>query len=121
MQQYHDFITNSTGSNAELAPPVEIAINKNNIGDIEKAILDVYQKDTPESSYKAIEASPFWELMYDGISKFRREYNDSFICGINKNYEPINVPYHLSKMKGGVNGFDFSLFLNILMKLFDTS
>ena len=39
MQQYHDFITNSTGSNAELPPPVEIAINKNNIGDIEKACL----------------------------------------------------------------------------------
>ena len=48
MQQYHEFITNSTGSNAELAPPVEIAINKNNIGDVEKPVLDIYQKDTPE-------------------------------------------------------------------------
>ena len=48
MQQYHEFITNSTGNNAELAPPVEIAIKKSNVGDIEKAILDVYQKDTPE-------------------------------------------------------------------------
>ena len=100
---------------------MEIAINKNNIGDIEKAILDVYQKDTPESPYKTIEASPFWGLMHDGISKFGREYNGSFISGINRNYEPINVPYHLSKMKGGVNGFDLGLFLNILMKLFDTS
>ena len=59
MQQYHDFITNSTGSNAELAPPVEITVNKNNTGDVEKVILDVYQKDTPKLPYKTIEASPF--------------------------------------------------------------
>ena len=87
MQQYHEFITNSTGNNAELAPPVEIAIKKSNVGDIEKTILDVYQKDTPELPYKIIEASPFWGLMHDGISKFGREYNGSFICGIDKNYE----------------------------------
>ena len=41
--------------------------------------------------------------MNDGISKSGREYNGSFICGIDKNYEPISVPYDLSKMKGGVN------------------
>ena len=41
--------------------------------------------------------------MNDGISKSEREYNGSFICGIDKNYEPISVPYDLSKMKGGVN------------------
>ena len=84
MQQYHKFITNSTGNNAELAPPVEIAIKKSNVGDIEKAILDVYQKDTPELPYKIIEASPFWGLMHDGISKFGMEDNGSFICGIDK-------------------------------------
>ena len=121
MQQYHEFITNSTGSNAELGPPVEIAINKNNIGDVEKAVLDIYQKDTPELPYKTIEASPFWGLMHDGIGKFGREYNGSFICGVDKNYERINVPYHLSKMRGGVNIFDLGLFLNVLTKLFDTS
>ena len=59
--------------------------------------------------------------MHDGISKFGREYNGSFICGIDKNYEAINVPYDFSKMKGGVNGFDLGLFFNVLMKLFDTS
>ena len=48
MQQYHEFITNSTGSNAELAPPMEIAVNKNNIEDVEKVILDVYQRDAPK-------------------------------------------------------------------------
>ena len=100
---------------------MEIPINKNNIGDVEKGILDVYQKDTPESPHKTIEASPFWGLMDDSISKFGREYNGSFICRIDENYEPINVAYHLSKMKGGVNGFDLGLFFNVLMKLFDTS
>ena len=100
---------------------MERDINKNNIGDVEKEILGVYQKDTPESPYKTIEASPFWERMHDGISKFGREYNGSFIRGIDKSYKPINVPYHLSKLKEEVNGFDLGLFLNVLMKLFDTS
>ena len=121
MQQYYEFITNSTGSNIELAPPVEIAKSKNNIGDVENAILDVHQKDKSESPYKSIEASPFWGLMHDCISNFGGECNGSFICGIEKNYGPINVPYHLSKMKGGVDGFDLGLFLNVPMKLFDTS
>ena len=100
---------------------MEIAINQNNIGDVQKTILDVYQKDTPESPYMTIEASPFWGLMHEGISKFGREYNYSFICGIDKNHKPINVPYYLSKMKGRVNGFDLGLLLNVLMRLFDTS
>ena len=48
MQQYQEFVTNAKGSNADLAPPVEVAINKNNVGEVEKAILNAFHHDTPE-------------------------------------------------------------------------
>ena len=37
--------------------------------------------------------------MHDGKSKLGKEFNGLYIHGIDESYEPINVPYHLSKMK----------------------
>ena len=56
-QQYHEFATNTKGSNVELATPVEDAINKNNVREVAKAILNAYCYDTPESPYRTIKAS----------------------------------------------------------------
>ena len=99
MKQYHEFVTNAKRSNAELAPPVEVAI-KNNVGKVKKAILNEYHHDTPELPYRTIKASSYWGFMHDGISKFGKEFNGLYIRGIDESYEPINIPYHLSKMKG---------------------
>ena len=111
MQHYHEFVTNAKGSNAEHAPPVEVVINNNNVREVEKVILHAYHHDTPESPYRTIKTSPYWGFMHDGISKFGKEFNGLYIHEIDENYEPINVLYHLSKMKGGVTGFDLGLYL----------
>ena len=46
--------------------------------------------------------SPFWLLMYDGITKFGMEYHGVYLQENNKKHDSIHVPYFLSKTKGGV-------------------
>ena len=72
---------------------------------MEKAILDVYKENT-NSPYDKIQKSPYWGIMHDGIAKFSKEFNGVYMRGINDDFEPFNVPYCLSRMEGGVNGFD---------------
>ena len=81
------------------------------MAEVEKAILNAYHHDTPESPYRTIKASPYWGFMHDGISKFGKEFNGLYMRGIDRSYEPINVPYHLSKKKRGEIGFDLGLYL----------
>ena len=111
MQQCHELVTNAKESNAELAPPVEVARNRNNVAEAEKAILNAYSHDTLKLPYRTIKASPHWGFMHDGISKFGKKFDGFYIHGSDEIYDPINVPYHLSKMKGGVSGFDLGLYL----------
>ena len=60
MQQYHEFVTNAKGSNVELALPVEVAVNKSNVGEVEKAIWNAYHHhDIPESPFRTIKPSPY--------------------------------------------------------------
>ena len=45
--------------------------------------------------------------MHDDITKFGMEFNDIFLCGLNKDtFLPFSVPYYLACMKGGVTVFD---------------
>ena len=44
--------------------------------------------------------------MNDGISKFSNELNGVYLCGINEQNHPFDVPYCSSKMEGGVDSFD---------------
>ena len=112
MKSYHKFVIEaSTSSVSQLAPPPEVAINKNNITQIEKAILDVYVNHTPGSLFDQIKKSPYWGLMHDGITKFTTEFNGVYLRGINPESEPFSVPYCLTKMNGGVNGFDLGNYL----------
>ena len=111
MQQYHEFVKNAKRSNDEPASPVEVAINKNDVWEVEKVVLNAYCHDTPELPGGAIKASPYWGFLHDVISKFGKEFNRLYICGTDESYELINVPYHLSKMKGKVTGFDLGLCL----------
>ena len=49
--------------------------------------------------------------MHDGICKFGKEFNGLYKQGTDESYEPVNVPYQLSKMKRGVSGFELCLCL----------
>lgn len=72
----HDFFVSTQAPEIYKAPapPVEIALDRNNISILEKAILSEYQ--TSESSmYSKIKSSLFYGLMHDGITKFAKEYN----------------------------------------------
>ena len=44
--------------------------------------------------------------MHNGISKFSTEYNGIYLREINDKNKPVNVPYCMSKMRGGVNAYD---------------
>ena len=84
MQQCRQLVTNARGNNADLAPPVEVVINKNNVGEVEKAILNAYHHDTPELPYRTIKDSPYWRFTHDGISKLGKEFNGLHIHGIDE-------------------------------------
>ena len=70
------------------------------MGEIEKAILNEYHHDTPELLYRTIKTSPYCGVMHDGKSKLGKELKGLYIHGIDKSYEPINVPYHFQKWRG---------------------
>ena len=70
------------------------------MGEVEKAILNEYHHDTPESLYRTIKTLPYYGVMHDRKSKLGKEFNGLYIHEIDESYEPINVPYHPSKMKG---------------------
>ena len=81
-------------------------LNNHNIHNAERAILDAYRFDEENSVYKQLEQAPYYSIMHDGISKFGVEYNGVYLRGTDANHAPLNVPYCLSKMKGGVTGVD---------------
>ena len=109
MQAYHQFIVTAAQSgvsSTQLSAPAEITLNKHNITQVEGAILDVYRYHTPRSLYDQIKKSPFWGIMHDGVSKFCNDFNGVYLRGINEQNHPFDVPYCLTKMKGGVDSFD---------------
>ena len=50
--------------------------------------------------------SPFWSLYHDNISKFNKECNKIMFRDIDSFLNPLNLPYALRQMKGGVTVFD---------------
>lgn len=109
IKSYHQFAKDELQSNhpkAALPPPVEISLNKHNIKHAQTAILDAYRYDQEDSIHQVVKKSPYWSLMHDGISKFSTEYNGVYVRGIDESNEPVNVPYCLTKMKGGVDAYD---------------
>ena len=96
-----------------LHPQLQLPLINKNVAEVEKAILNAYNYDTPELPHRTLKASLYcyWGFMHDGISNFGKEFNGLYKCQIDESYEPINVPYHLSKMKGEVTGFDLGLHL----------
>ena len=45
--------------------------------------------------------------MHDGMTKFRTEFNNSSLCGVDKDiFLPFSILYCLARMKGGVAAFD---------------
>ena len=71
MKIYHDFIINSQASGIDKPwpPPVDIALDCNNISILEKAILNGY-KTSEDSMYLKITFSLFYGLKHNGITKF---------------------------------------------------
>ena len=89
-----------------IPPPVKVCLNKDNIIKAEKAILDAYRFDDPESLTNQIKKSPFYSIMHDGISKFSTEFNGVYLKGIDLENKSFCVPHCLNRMKGGVNAYD---------------
>ena len=89
-----------------MPPPVEVALNKDNIIKAQEAILNAYRFDNPSSLTNQIKKSPFYSLMHDGISNFSAEFNGVYLKGIDSKNKPFSVPHCLTLMNGGVNVFD---------------
>ena len=62
--------------------------------------------DNSNSIYQELWESPFWSLYHDNISTFNTEYSGIMTRGIDSSWNPLNVPYALQQMKGGVTAFD---------------
>ena len=107
-----------TDSNNVLICPPEIAINRNNITKVERAILEVHKRDE-ESLFSIIEQSPFWGIMHDGITKFQKEFNGVAVLGIRTRGDAnarVTTAYALPQLEGGVNAHDIGNFLFIVVK-----
>ena len=78
MKCYHDFLVQSQGMDENLSPPVEVAVNRNNISVMEKAILEVHKME-PNSVYGRIHKSPYRGIMHDGITKYSTELNGVYL------------------------------------------
>ena len=103
MRGYHQFIMEGN-HDVKLVRPVEVTLNKNNIDQFERALLDIYWYDTPVSIYSIARKSPFWSIMHhNNISKFQTEYSGSFLRVLDQNNLPISVPNALKKMKGVID------------------
>ena len=104
MKCYHDFLVQSQGMDENLSPPVEVAVNRNNISVMEKAILEVHKME-PNSVYGRIHKSPYRGIMHDGITKYSTELNGVYLRGIDENFNPFTGPYCLTKVPGGLDGY----------------
>ena len=100
MQEYREFVTNVKGSNAELASPIKITINKNNVGKVEKAILNEYCHDTPESHYWTIKASPYWDSYMMAYLNLERSLMDSIYVELMKVMNQSMLPMTFQKWNG---------------------
>ena len=103
LQEYHKFSEELIGN--MIPPPLEVALSKNNISRVQVAVLDGYRYESNNRIYQELQKSPFWSLYHDNISKFNKEYNGIMVRGIDSSLNPLNVPYALWQMKGGVTAF----------------
>ena len=104
LQEYHKFSEELMGN--MIPPPLEVALSKNNISRVQVAVLDGYRYESNNRIYQELQKSPFWSLYHDNISKFNKEYNGIMVRDIDSCLNPLNVPYALRRMKGGVTAFN---------------
>ena len=62
----------------------------------------------PDSVFKILRKSPYWGIMHDGLQKFNTDYIGVYIQGLDISYNPICIPFHLTKMKAGINACDIA-------------
>ena len=105
---YHDFPVGLIGKQpgVSIPPPVKVQLNEHNI-DAERAILNAYMNDA-NSLHAKLKRSPVWSLMHDSISKFSTEYSGVYLKGIGEDLNPFDVPFCLTKLKGGVTAYDIT-------------
>ena len=92
-------ILHRSGSILTFPPPVELMLNKRNIADVQRAILDTFRYDDDNNVCGMMKNSPFWSLMHDGISKFHAEFNGVALRGLDDKNDPIVMLFNLRKMK----------------------
>ena len=82
---------------------MEASITKNNISNIERAILEGYRKQD-NSIYKRFEQSPFWNLTHYRILNFSAELNCTFIRCLDGESNSCCVSFSLRQVQDGLNG-----------------
>ena len=90
-----------------IPPTVKVQLNEHNIIDAEHAIQNASRNDA-NSLHAKLKRSPVWSLMHDGISKFSTEYNGVYLKGADEDLNPFDVPFCLTKLKGGVTVYDIT-------------
>ena len=107
MKWWHEYLMSSNAVSIDggkkISPPLEVAVNKNNIIKVEETLLNTYRYDTPDSLYDVARKSPFWSFMHDGISKFGNNLNGFYVRVIDQDYNPVYVPWGLPKVPGSLN------------------
>ena len=96
---------------AEIHPVIKVQLNSQNITRAEKAILDAYRYDDEKSIFRKFKKTPYYTLIYDGISKFWSRVKwrgggegGAYMRGIDDYCVPFSLHYCLNKKRGGVTG-----------------
>ena len=97
-------------NNSKIAPPPAMSVNGDNINHMLYALLQAYreQDSTDEKiknplPYKSLKGAhgKIYSISNDGIQKFRRELNGSFVRTVGEEIKAVNVPWALTEIEGG--------------------
>lgn len=108
VREYHSTVLSGVEiNNCRVAPPPKVKLNKNNISQVQSAILESYKQSSVEGNpYVELNKhyGKYYSIMHDGIQKYSRELNGSMVRTVSSSYDNsrvVNVPWGLTEIDGG--------------------
>lgn len=105
VREYHKTVLKGVEVNGHsLLPPPRVRLNKNNINVAQKALLSSYRTSDKENNpYAALKShnGKFYSIMHDGIQKFAKELNGTYVRTISSTNQIATMPWGLTDIEGG--------------------
>ena len=107
VREYHaSVLSNVEINNCKVAPPSVVQLNKNNISEVQSAVLKRFKENNDDKNPYAMQNKYYgkyysYYVIHDIIQKFFQELNWPMIQTVSSDNKVVNVPWSLTNIERG--------------------